>query len=128
MAGKDMYIGVHRTKKIMEDVFEALVGAIYLDQGILKAREFILKMFETYVDWDDIYKNRNYKDQLMRVQHQLKHPLPTYTSVRDDDEAIFIATAIIPGVEGNGRGRTKREAEQRAAREVLEKLNIPIDY
>ena len=128
MGGKEMYIGAHRTKKIMEDVFEALVGAVYLDQGVLKAREFILNMFETYVDWDDIYKNRNYKDQLMRVQHQLKHSLPTYTSIRDDDEAIFIATATIPGVEGTGKGRTKREAEQRAAREILEKLNIPIDY
>lgn len=128
MSGREMYIGVHRTKKIMEDVFEALVGAIYLDQGILKARQFILRMFETFVDWDDIQKNRNYKDQLMRVQHQLKHPLPEYTSVRDDTEAIFTATASIPGVQGIGKGRTKREAEQRAARTILEQLNIPIDY
>ena len=128
MSGKDMYNGAHKTKKIMEDVLEALVGAVYLDQGILKAREFILHMFDTYVDWDDIYKNRNYKDQLMRVQHQLKRPLPQYSAVRDDDEAMFIATASIPGVEGCGKGRTKREAEQRAARVILEKLNIPIDY
>lgn len=128
MNGRDMYIGAHKTKKIMEDVFEALVGAIYLDQGILKARQFILNIFDTYVDWDDIQKNRNYKDQLMRVQHQLKHPLPEYTSVRDDVEAIFTATARIPGLFGVGKGRTKREAEQRAARELLEKLGVPIDY
>jgi len=128
MRGRDMYIGAHKTKKIMEDVFEALVGAIYLDQGILKARQFILKMFDIYVDWDDIMKNRNYKDQLMRVQHQLKHPLPEYTSVRDDVEAIFTSTARIPGLFGVGKGRTKREAEQRAARELLEKLKVPIDY
>ena len=128
MGGREMYLGVYRTKKIMEDVFEALVGAIYLDLGILKARQFVLRMFDEFVDWDDIQKNRNYKDQLMRIQHQVKQQLPTYVSTRDDDEGMFTTIATIPGVTGTGKGRTKREAEQRSARDILEKLKVPIDY
>jgi ribonuclease III len=129
MAGREMVEQTHKTKKVQEDVLEALIGAIYLDLGILKARQFVERLFRDFVDWEDIFKNRNYKDVLMRHQHAVKLPLPTYAAERDHDAGMFTVTCTVPQARvGTGQGRTKREAEQRAARCVLEHLGVAIDY
>ena len=54
--------------KILEDAFEALIGAIYMDMGLLHAKEFILRIYNdpSFVNMDSIMVDDNYKDHLMR--------------------------------------------------------------
>jgi len=101
---------------IMEDVFEALVGAIYLDLGMVHAKNFVLDVFsrvETSLEDD------NYKDQLMRWCQVLKLPLPEY-NVLSHNNGTFCIQVVVHGLDcGCGFATTKKEAEQNAAQIVL---------
>jgi len=127
MSGKCIYRGYHQSKKILEDVFEALIGAIYLDHGLLSAKEFILGVVEKHTDWETMKKNFNYKDILMRHQHQIQMPLPKYESIKDEETRLFNVTIRLNGLVSHGREKTKKKAEQLAAKDMLQKMGIPID-
>jgi ribonuclease-3 len=108
--------GWNTNEHIMEDVFEALVGAIYLDLGMVHAKQFVLDSF-TKVETSLV--DDNWKDQLMRWCQALKYPLPEY---RVDGQANgqFFITVIVDGMEcGAGFALTKKQAEQNAAEIVL---------
>lgn len=128
LPGKGLYRGYYRSKKVLEDVFESLVGAIYLDLGLQSARDFIVSIFETRVDWQDILKDRNWKDRVMRYLHSIGKPLPKYTATEDRDSRTFtVACTLESGHVGIGTDRTKKGAEQAAARDVLLKLGMQLD-
>ena len=101
---------------IMEDVFEALVGAIYLDLGMVHARNFILDIFSKV---ETSLADDNYKDQLMRWCQALKYALPEYR-VDGNINGQFFITVLVEGLEcGSGFALTKKQAEQNAAEIVL---------
>lgn len=127
MSGKSVYRGYHQSKKVLEDIFESVIGAIYLDHGLMVAKKFILDTIEAHTDWDDIKRNRNYKDILMRQQHQLQKPLPTYVSTKDEATRLFHVTIHLNGHIAHGSGRTKKKAEQLAAKHMLQLMNVPVD-
>jgi ribonuclease-3 len=118
--------GVHRSPRVLEDVFEAAVGAVFLDAGMAGARRFVLRCIEAHVDQDSLHKNTNYKDQLMRLCHARQEALPHYA-----DDAMggggFRTLASACGERGAGTGPTKRAAQQHAARSVLVKLGEEVD-
>ena len=126
MSGKSLYRGHHKSKKVLEDVFEALIGAILLDHSMLKARQFIIGVFDRFVDWDDLMVDRNWKDQLMRYQHQVKRSLPQYVAVRDAETNVFTVTIELDGHRAVGRDRVKRQAEQKAAKQMLISMRVPV--
>jgi ribonuclease-3 len=108
--------GWNTNEHIMEDVFEALIGAIYLDLGMVHAKQFIFAAFD---QMEVSLKDDNWKDQLMRWCQALKYPLPEY---RVDGQANgqFFITVIVDGMEcGAGFALTKKQAEQNAAEIVL---------
>ena len=101
---------------IMEDAFEALVGAIYLDLGMIHAKNFVLNSF-TKVQTSLV--DDNYKDQLMRWCQALKYALPDYRLVSQVNGQFFI-TVVVDGMDcGSGFATTKKQAEQNAAEIVL---------
>jgi ribonuclease-3 len=101
---------------IMEDVFEAMVGAIYLDLGMVHAKNFVLNSF-TKVQTSLI--DDNYKDQLMRWCQALKYALPEYR-VDGQINSNFCITVIVDSMTcGSGYATTKKQAEQNAAEIVL---------
>jgi ribonuclease III len=101
---------------IMEDVFEAMVGAIYLDLGMVHAKNFVLDSF-TKVQTSLI--DDNYKDQLMRWCQALKYALPEYR-VDGQINSNFCITVIVDSMTcGSGYATTKKQAEQNAAEIVL---------
>lgn len=115
------------SRKVEEDLFEALVAAVYLDHGLLAAKKFILDVYEKHVDWEDLQKNRNYKEQLMQRQHLVHDELPVYSSIRDEETLIFTSTATIPGASATGTAHNKKKSEQAAARALLVQLGIDVD-
>ena len=112
---------------ILADAFEAVLGAIYLDLGLESARELIERLFwprmEAYARGEG---DRDYKTILQELASQDLRALPEY-QLRDegpDHEKEFTATVYLVGEPwGTGRGRSKKEAEQQAAREAYERLS-----
>ena len=78
MDDKGMRNGWFTNTKILEDVFEALCGAIYMDIGLLHAKEFILRIYENpeFVDMQCLLVDDNFKDHLMRYCQTNNLPLP----------------------------------------------------
>jgi ribonuclease-3 len=103
--------------KILEDVFEALVGAIYLDLGLLHAKQFILRIYQDpkYVDLNSIMIDDNFKDKLMRYCQVNNVPLPEYRVHAHEDGVFFIDAYINNKYAARGYAKTKKQAEQNAA-------------
>ena len=118
MDEKGMRNNWNKNPKILEDVFEALVGAIYIDLGLLHAKQFILKIYEDpyMVDMSCLDVDDNFKDHLMRYCQTHGHPLPEYR-IYSHDNGIFIIHAYVCGTfVGQGQARNKKLAEQKAAK------------
>lgn len=108
--------GWNTNEHIMEDAFEALIGAIYIDLGMIHAKNFVLDAF-TKVETSLV--DDNYKDQLMRWCQSLKYPLPDYRVDVQSSSGFFI-TVVVDGMDcGSGFAATKKQAEQNAAEIVL---------
>jgi len=68
--------------KLLEDCFESFVGALYLDLGFEVCRNFLYIILETEIEYSEIlYKDTNYKDQLLRFYHQNKWSHPNYVNL-----------------------------------------------
>ena len=111
---------------ITADIFESFLGAIYLDQGIEKAKEFLEKTVFPYIEAKTVffydYKStiKEYGDaESVEVSYELleEHGAP--------HDKTFVMRILIDGVDyGHGVGKSKKEAEQLAACEAIEKLKI----
>ena len=113
---------------IMAESFEALIGAVYIDLGLIHVQNMVVRMFgnsATAVDRDE-FKD-NYKGELQEVAQGKGQGHPVYVVDRLDGPAhdrLFHITVSIQGqVLGSGSGTSKRAAEQEAARAALIALN-----
>lgn len=110
---------------ILADAYEAVLGAVYLDQGMDAARELIREMFQDHIR--ERYERgevRDFKTSLQEEATRRTGRLPTYkvTSSGPDHNKRFRAKVLIGGEEmGDGEGRSKKEAEQSAAEVVLKR-------
>jgi len=112
--------------KILEDVFEALVGAIYLDMGLLYAKRFVLDIFNNpqIIDMNQLMVDDNFKDQLMRHCQQSKINLPIYNVELHDSKMFTVSVVVNDVTVGIGLATTKKQAEQYAAQIGLKNLNV----
>lgn len=125
--GEDMTGGRTRPS-ILADVFESILAAIYLDGGIEPAKKFVFDFLGEYIinarNGKAVFKD--YKTRLQEfVQQKDKHA--TYTSVSEsgpEHNKVFVVAVHIDGEQlANGEGKSKKEAEQNAARNGLLLLN-----
>jgi ribonuclease-3 len=115
------------TINILEDTFEAFIGALYHDTGDFKLVEkFIIATIEKYVDFSDtILRDNNYKDQILRYfQHNYK-VYPTYRSEKIEGENIYLCKIYKEDeyIE-TGKGISKKKSEQDASRRALIKFCV----
>lgn len=115
------------SQRTLAGAFEAVVGAIYLDQGFETSRTFIDDILER--DIDRLLSTRdltNYKGLLQEEIQQSDTRLPDYVVVSEkgpDHDRVFVIEARHRGVTiGRGEGRSKRIAEQAAAKDALERM------
>ncbi|MDQ0337536.1 ribonuclease-3 [Caldalkalibacillus uzonensis] len=125
--GEEMAGGRERPA-LLADVFEAFVGALYLDQGLEAVDAFLAKYVYPKIDAGAFFKIVDYKSQLQEyVQHDNLGEL-TYQIVSEKGPAHnreFVAKVCLSGKDlGMGTGRSKKEAEQRAAEQALKKLGV----
>ncbi|MBO5179045.1 MAG: ribonuclease III [Clostridia bacterium] len=108
---------------ILADAVEAVIGAIFLDAGIEKAKEFILPNIIPQIE--DYIKNGNkdYKTQLqekLQVHGDVKIEYKLVEEKGPDHEKIFVVEVYCNDkLLGKGEGRSKKEAEMRAAQTAL---------
>lgn len=110
----------HLNDTIVADVFEAMVGAIYLDQGFLVARKYILDIMVPYIE-KETYFNMDFKTILQEYVQTDRKSLE-YEVIKEYGEAHnkrFEAIVKIDNIiYGKGVGKSKKEAEQMAARDA----------
>jgi ribonuclease III len=123
--GEEMSGGRDKSS-ILADALEAVIGAIYLDRGLDAARRLIEERFgPRIVSYARGEGGRDYKTILQELTSADLHELPDYRIVErgPDHQKEFTATVFLGGVSwGRGTGRSKKEAEQRAAREAYQRL------
>jgi ribonuclease-3 len=123
LLGKGEELSGGRDKSsILADALEAIFGAVYLDRGLDVARELIERLFrpriEAYVRGEG---DRDFKTLLQELSSQELHAMPEYRIEEQgpDHEKVFTAVVYLAGEHmGRGSGRSKKEAEQQAAREA----------
>ncbi len=126
----DLYLivgeGTQITPSIISCTYEAVIGAIYLDNGIEKVEEFIENTLLTYRSLDNIDIN-DYKSSLQQYTTQEYHSYPQYTVEKEegpDHQKIYTISVKVNGkTMGIGVGKSKKEAEQKAAEEAMKKIN-----
>lgn len=113
------------------DALEALVGAIFLDRGYNQAEKFILeRMIDNYIDLDKLLKeDANFKSRLLEwcQKEKKKCCFDVVHASKDGHRPSFSIQVLIDDQPyGKGSDRTKKRAEQAAAKESCEKLNISV--
>lgn len=121
--------GGFRRSSILADAVEAIIGAIYLEAGLKTCQKLILSWFKSR--FDNLNPKEHPKDNKTRLQEHLqglKQPLPDY-SVADikgkDHDQIFIVRCHVASsnLTVEGKGSSRRKAEQQAAKLMLEQIN-----
>lgn len=110
--------GGRERPSILADAFEALIGAIYLDGGLAPAKKFVLKFL------DKAHLNlKDYKTLLQEIIQQNPGEKVVYVlageSGPDHNKSFEVEVHLNSNVIGRGKGRSKKRAEQAAAKEAL---------
>jgi ribonuclease-3 len=110
---------------ILANAFEALIGALYLDQGYVAAKDFIGK--QLFHKTDDVVARRLWQDAKSRFQEMAQEKLgitPTYQLLDqagpDHDKRFTVGAYVGSEKVATGDGRSKQEAEQAAAEKALQ--------
>lgn len=123
--------GGRERQSALADAFEALLGAIFLDGGYEAARGFILRCFrDAFGELTEIPNLENPKGELQELLQAKSTEAPQYEmtyATGPDHNREFECAVFHQGIElGRGRGKSKKEAESRAAFGALEKLRGPL--
>jgi ribonuclease III len=111
---------------ILADALEAVFGAVYLDLGLGEARALIERLFRPLMDAYERGEGHDYKTILQELASREMGTMPEYRLEErgPDHEKEFTATVYLGGEAlGVGVGRSKKEAEQRAAREAHDRVS-----
>lgn len=131
--GKELFLskgeeetGGRKNPSLLANTVEAIIGALFIDQGLSKAEEFIQK---NILNKTKEMIKQPLKDPKSRLQEKIQAqglPAPKYTVIKEsgpDHQKTFVVKATINGKDlAQGKGRSKSEAEQNAAKEALKGL------
>ncbi len=111
----------------LADAFEAVIASIYLDGGIEPARKFVLRFVSKAVENHQV-SFKDYKTTLQEVIQKNPEEKLSYVLIAETgpehDKSFEVEVHLNSNVIGRGQGRTKKHAEQEAAREALELMGL----
>lgn len=121
--------GIELSKSVLSDVYEALIAAIYISNGYKTAYQFVESNIEKFLDLKDVVNNiDNYKSVLMEYSQSMKMKLPKYSIISEQgpghNKTFHVAVFIENKKLGEGTGKSKKQAEQQAAKEALRKVGV----
>lgn len=112
-------------KAIVADIFEAFIGAIYVDLGYATARKVALNIIVPYIEDPNVVFFSDYKSSLQEYVQTVQKSL-TYNLIKEEgpahDKSFTVEVTIDDIIYGIGTGGSKKEAEQEAAKNALKKL------
>ena len=119
--------GGRRKQSNLADAIEALIGAIYLDQGLPEVREYILRQLRPFLEGAKRGEiSSNYKALLQELVQGEKQSAPVYHLVEsagpDHDKQFTVEVLVQDEVVGRGTGKNKKAAEMEAAHLAWERL------
>ena len=122
--------GGREKASLLANAFEAVLGAIYLEGGFQSAMTFIDRLFQSHIDDDQYQGPGDHKTFLQEYCQGKLKTMPAYTVYREegpDHQKIFFVEVKIQGqVVSKGKGKTKKEAQQKAAEEALKQLKLKV--
>ncbi|MEO9885398.1 MAG: ribonuclease III [Balneola sp.] len=115
------------SKSILADVFESIIAAIYITKGYPNAFLFVSKVFEDQVDFKKLVNQvDNFKSALLELTQANKMGLPNYKVITESGpghDKVFEIKVLVDDKElGIGEGKSKKSAEQEAAKMALKTL------
>jgi ribonuclease-3 len=120
--------GGRKKESLLADVFESVVGAIFLDQGIEGAKDFLLGHFEKDFEEKLFSPEINHKAELQNYCQRKLKTTPLYIVLKEEGPAhkktFYVAVLLEEEEIGRGEGFSKKEAEAMAAKAAIEKLDI----
>ncbi len=121
--GEEMTGGRERPS-IIADAFEALLAAIYLDGGMDEATKFVLRFIPEHLSLKQAKGLNDYKTTLQEIIQQNREEKVEYVLIcesgPDHDKTFEVEVHLNSNVIGRGSGKSKKQAEQLAAKEALE--------
>ncbi len=118
--------GGHSKNSILSGALEALMAAVYLDGGYEAALKIVARLFKPLIErLAGLGEQNDHKSQLQEIVQAQPGAMPSYTVVQekgpDHDKTFWVELRVL-NIEAQGRGKTKKAAEQDAARRALELL------
>lgn len=112
---------------ILSDAYEAVIAAIFFDGGIQRAKEFVLRQVNSALEKGFLYSTEhNFKSELLELVQSQGKGIPRYSTVKeegpDHDRTFTIEVFVGTDSYGYGVGKNKKEAEQAAAENAVQRL------
>lgn len=116
--------GIEQSKSVLSDLFESLIGALYLDLGYKPTSTFVRRVIQNHVNFDEIINSLdNYKSLLLEFAQAHQLEIPTYTVISEEgpghDKTFGVEVYVDGQPVAQGKGKSKKGAEQQAARRAL---------
>ncbi len=119
--------GGRERQTILEDAFEAFIGALYLDRGLEYTNDFLYN--NLYYILEDIIRDKSYinnKSQLQEISQSKYKSTPKYKVIKEEgpahDKTFTVELVINKKTVSQGIGKSKQEAEESAATNILNKI------
>lgn len=122
--------GRNKNVSILEDVFEAFIGALFNETNFELCKTFFINLIEEEIDMAELLNNDdNYKDMLLQYYHKMKWNAPTYSMLSQNGtdnkkEFVMCVKDNTGNIIGIGSGSSKKKGQQVAAHQALIKLCI----
>lgn len=111
---------------LLADVFEAFIGALYIDQGMEAVTKFLEKVVFPKITLGAFSHVMDYKSRLQEIVQQTNNGQLQYEIIEEKGPAhakVFVTVVLLGNTElGKGSGKSKKEAEQEAARHAIQEL------
>ena len=112
---------VPKDSKVLSNMVEALIGAVYMDGGFRVATRIIRRLFKSYFDEQKL-QTKNPKNELQEYSQKRWNVLPRYRLTRKTKDGFTIYVYVGKTLKAKGMGKSKREAEKHAADALLKEI------
>ncbi len=122
----EIQTGGETRPRLLASTFEALIGAIYMDQGFLSVKPVILNLFSSRLQDEKLNRNyeQDFKSRLQEIVQKKYREAPTYDVISESgaphDRIFKVHLKFAGKVMAEAEGKSKKEAEQKAAYMALE--------
>jgi ribonuclease III len=121
--GEELTYGREKSS-ILANTIEALIGALYLDAGFTVSKEIINRLFSPLLEKIDLERvAEDYKSLVQEYTQQIYKTRPDYVHVKESgpahDKTFWVALSLDGKIIAEGEGKSKKEAEQEAAKEAF---------